>query len=242
MIRSFPSCFFLLLVCVFSFYQSDLLISASRATPEPPAGPREYLMDPPGIAYGAEEHGAESDLVLQEDEDGVQEKTEEEEEKSSFLQEVLSSLKTPLASCSLGMETEAVVLEIKEEERTSDGEDSEVEEEVKEEEDEPVSYQAAPAGSHLSDQTNEEEEDVDALSTSSPSRHDVEERENYVEENEEEQAEEEEEERVVGQFSHLGVSVFVFFVITLSYPKPFFPIWSNLSLSVHIRLFVLLHF
>ena len=173
-------------------------------------------MDPPGIAYGAEEPGAESDLVLQEDEDGVQEKMEEEEEEeSSFLQEVLSSLKTPLASCSLGMDTEAVVLEIKEEEKTNDGEDLEVreEEEVKEEEDEPVSYQAAPAGSHLSDQTNkeEEEEDVAALSTSSPPCHDVEEKEN-VEENEGEQAEEEEGEHVVGPFSHLGVSVFDFFI------------------------------
>ncbi|XP_073342703.1 uncharacterized protein [Pagrus major] len=178
-------------------------LDSPGATPEPPAGPREYLMDPPGIAYGAEEHGAESDLVLQEEEeDGVQEKMEEE---SSFLQEVLSSLKTPLASCSLGMETEGVVLEIKEEEKKNDGEDLEVkeEEEVKEEVDEPVSYQAAPAGSHLSDQTNEEEEDVAALSMSSPCQ-DVEEKEKVEENEEEEEAVEEEEEQVVGQFSQHG--------------------------------------
>ncbi|XP_075959484.1 uncharacterized protein LOC142962741 isoform X2 [Anarhichas minor] len=163
----------------------DSSLDSPRATPEPPAGPREYLLDPPGIAYGAEERGVESDLTLSGEEDGVQDNGEEE---SSFLQEVLSSLKTPLSSCSLGMEPEGVVLEIEEEEKEKEREDVEVEEgeEVKEEEaavDEPVGYQAAAAGSLLSDHTAEEEEEVATLST--PCRD--------VEEDEEEEAAEEEE-------------------------------------------------
>ncbi|TKS72716.1 hypothetical protein D9C73_006793 [Collichthys lucidus] len=90
-------------------------LDSPGATPEPPAGPREYLLDPAGVTYGVEEDRAECDLTLREedDDDDIQESREEE---SSFLQEVLSSLKTPLSSCSLGVETEGVVLEIEEEE------------------------------------------------------------------------------------------------------------------------------
>ncbi|XP_041800640.1 probable serine/threonine-protein kinase kinX isoform X2 [Chelmon rostratus] len=175
-------------------------LDSPRDTPEPPAGPRQYLLDPSGIAYGAEENMAESDLVLRGEEGGVQ---EDREEEGSFLQEVLSSLKTPLAPCSLGVETEGVVIETEEEVKEKEREDVEVEveegEEVKEEEaevDEPASYQAAPA--LLSDQTTEEEEEVATLS--SPSCQDVEEEEK-VEEKEEEAAEEEEEELEVEQFN-----------------------------------------
>lgn len=206
-LTSFPPCFFLLLVFVFSFYQSDPLISASRATPEPPAGPREYLLDPPGIAYGADENRAESDL--REEENEVQDNIEEER---SFLQEVLSSLKTPLDSCSLGMETEGVVQEIEEEVKENESEDVEVDEavEVKEEEekvDEPVRYQAAPAGFLLSDQTTEEEEEVDALSMSTPSWLDVEEEDKDEDKEEETAEEEDEEELVVEQFSQHDVCI-----------------------------------
>ncbi|KAM6952267.1 uncharacterized protein PEZ65_010957 isoform 2-T2 [Lycodopsis pacificus] len=171
----------------------DSSLDSPRATPEPPAGPREYLLDPPGIAYGAEERGVESDLALSGEEDGVQDNGEEE---SSFLQEVLSSLKTPLSSCSLGMEPEGVVLEIEEEEdaKEKEREDIQVEEgeEVKEEEaavEEPVGYQAAAAGSLLSDHTaeEEEEEEEEVATLSTPSCRDVEE-----DEEEEEAAEEEE--------------------------------------------------
>ncbi|KAM9357099.1 uncharacterized protein ABDE67_004671 [Symphorus nematophorus] len=184
-------------------------LDSPRASPEPPAGPREFLLDPPGIAYGTEEKRAESDL--RGEEDVVQENKEEE---SSFLQEVLSSLKTPLAS-SLGVETEGVVLEIKEEVKEKEREDVEEGEEVKEEEaevEEPVSYQAAPVGSLLSDQTAEEEEEeeekeeVATLSRRTPSCQDAE-KEEKVEDKEEEAAaaaeeeEEEEEELTVEQFS-----------------------------------------
>lgn len=188
-------------------------LDSPRATPEPPANPREYLLDPPGVAYGAEENREENELVLGGEDDEVQEGREEE---SSFLQEVLSSLKTPLSSDSLSMETEGVVLEIEEDMREEEegredkdedkGEevmeeeredvDAEEGEEVKEEEsevDEPVGHQAAPADSLHSDQTTEEE--VTTLSMSYPSHQDVEEEE----EGEEEEAEEEE--LVVEHFS-----------------------------------------
>ncbi|XP_070693276.1 capping protein-inhibiting regulator of actin dynamics [Pempheris klunzingeri] len=168
-------------------------LDSPRAMPEPPADQREDLLDPPGIAYGAKEDRAESDLALRGEADGVQGNMEEE---SSFLEEVLSSLKTPLASCSLGAETEGVVLEIEEEEKEKEREDLVIEKgaEVEEEEaevDEPIGYQAAPAGS-LSDQTTEEEEEVSTLST--PPCQVVEEEEKVGDKEEEETAEEEEEE------------------------------------------------
>ncbi|XP_054872655.1 capping protein-inhibiting regulator of actin dynamics isoform X2 [Amphiprion ocellaris] len=130
-----------------------------RATPEPPAVSREYLLDSPGFSNESEENKDESDSASEaEDDDRVQETREEEE--SSFLQEVLSSLKTPLVS--LDVETEGVVLEVKEER-----EDEEMSEEVKEEEenvDEPVGYQAPHSSSVLSAQTTEEEKEADTPS------------------------------------------------------------------------------
>ncbi|XP_019939193.2 capping protein-inhibiting regulator of actin dynamics isoform X2 [Paralichthys olivaceus] len=150
-------------------------LESPRATPEPPAGPREYLLDPPGIAYGAEKKWVESALALRMDEDEVQEnreeeeeedEDEEEEEESSFLQEVLSSLKTPLTSCSLRLETENVVLEMKEEKMVkelAEMEDGEKVEEEEEEEDEPVDYQAA--SSLMLGHTTEKEEEVSVRSS-----------------------------------------------------------------------------
>lgn len=172
------------------------------------------MLDPPGIAYGVEENRVQSDLALRGEEDGAQEHSEEE---SSFLQEVLSSLKTPLVSSSLGVETEGLVLEIEEEVKEEEREDVQIEEgeEVKEEDaevDEPVGYQAAPAGSLLSDQTEEEEEEVATLSRSAPSYEDVE-AEEKVEDKEEEAAEEEEEELIVEEFSRYDVCIFDLFVI-----------------------------
>ncbi|XP_056295154.1 CRACD-like protein isoform X1 [Pseudoliparis swirei] len=154
----------------------DPSLDSPGALPAPPAGSREYLLDPQGVASGAEERGVESDLALSGEEDGLQENGEEEEE-SSFLQEVLSSLKTPLASRSLAVETEGVVLEEEE------GEDVEVEEgeEVKEEEEE--EEEAAmdePAGSLLSCHTadeEEEEEQKELATLSTASCRDVEEEE-----------------------------------------------------------------
>ncbi|TKS72724.1 hypothetical protein D9C73_006801 [Collichthys lucidus] len=182
-------------------------LDSPGATPEPPAGPREYLLDPAGVTYGVEEDRAECDLTLREedDDDDIQEAREEE---SSFLQEVLSSLKTPLSSCSLGVETEGVVLEIEEEVKEKEGEDVEAEEEgeeVKEEEaelDEPVSYHAAPASSLLSDQTAEEDEEEEVATLSAPACQDVQEEER--DEEEEEAEEEEEEELVVERFIQHG--------------------------------------
>ncbi|XP_070818058.1 caldesmon isoform X2 [Chaetodon trifascialis] len=179
-------------------------LDSPRETPEPPAGQREYLLDPSGVACGTEESRSESDLAPRGDEGGVQENREEE---GSFLQEVLSSLKTPLTSCSLGMETEDVVTGTEEEVKVKEREDVEVEEgeEVKEEEaevEQPASYQAAPAHSLLSDQTTQEEDEVAALIT--PSCQDVEEEEKVEDEEEEAAEEEEEEELVVERFSQHG--------------------------------------
>lgn len=140
------------------FVLSYLLISASRATPEPPSGLTDTSM-----ASSAAENKDVSDSASESEEDGVQNHGEEE---NSFLQEVLSSLKTPLVSASLDMKTEGAVLEMKEDE-VEEKEEEEVEmeegEEVKEEEeevDESLSSQAAPSCSMLSDQTTKEEEQV----------------------------------------------------------------------------------
>ncbi|XP_060935020.1 FK506-binding protein 5 isoform X2 [Limanda limanda] len=140
-------------------------LDSPRATPEPPAGPREYLLDPPGVAYGAEKSKVESELALRVDE--VQKNEEEEEEEGSFLQEVLSSLKTPLTSCSLRLDTEDDVIEMKEETNEKEKEFEEMEdaekvEEEEAEEDEPVGYQAAP--SLMLDHTTEKKEEVSVLS------------------------------------------------------------------------------
>ncbi|XP_008300791.1 probable serine/threonine-protein kinase kinX isoform X2 [Stegastes partitus] len=163
-----------------------------RATPEPPAAPRGYSLDSldsPGLSDKAEDNKDESYSASggEDDDDGVHETREEE---SSFLQEVLSSLKTPLVS--LDVETEGVVVEMKEEE------DEEMSEEVKEEEDEPVGHQAAPSTSVLSVQTTEEEKEADT-------QEEEEEEEEVAAVEEEvkggEDEEEEEEDLVVEQFN-----------------------------------------
>ncbi|XP_078145226.1 uncharacterized protein LOC139933150 isoform X2 [Centroberyx gerrardi] len=202
--------------------------SSLRATPEPPAGQREYLLDPPGIAYGTEENGVESDFALgaEEEEGGVLSNIggEDGEEESSFLQEVLSSLKTPLTSHSLGLDTDDVVLEMKEEEEEEEEEEEAMEseaevedtreveekdtgegeteegEEMKEEEaevDEPVSHQAPPSGSlpPVLGRPTQEEEVVSRSGTASSCP--AVEKEEEDENVEEEDKEEEEEEEVV---------------------------------------------
>ncbi|XP_071397798.1 capping protein-inhibiting regulator of actin dynamics isoform X2 [Centroberyx affinis] len=209
-------------------------LGRQRSTPEPPAGQREYLLDPSGIAYGMEENGVETDFALgaEEEEDGVLSNIggEDGEEESSFLQEVLSSLKTPLTSHSLGLDTDSVVLEMKgEEEEGAKESEAEVEdareveekdtgegeieegEEVKEEEaevDEPVSHQAPPSGSlpPLLGQPTQEEEVVPRSGTASscPAVEKEEEDENVEEEDKEEEEEEEEEEVVVERFRQHG--------------------------------------
>ncbi|XP_067374167.1 capping protein-inhibiting regulator of actin dynamics isoform X3 [Channa argus] len=138
-------------------------LDSARVTPEPPAGVREYLLDPACVANGAEENRAASEFALSEEEDRVQESRGDE---SSLLQEVLSSLKTPLAPCSLGMEVESVGLmetveEVKEKERQeADVEEGEDMKEGEAEVDEELGYQAAPSGTILLGQTTKEEEQV----------------------------------------------------------------------------------
>lgn len=172
------------------FVLSYLLISASRATPEPPSGLTDTSM-----ASSAAESKDVSDSASESEEDGLQNHGEEE---NSFLQEVLSSLKTPLVSASLDMKTEGAVLEMEEEVKEKEEEEVEMEEgeEVKEEEeevDESLSSQAAPSCSMLSDQTTKEEEQVVTSLWQ-------EEEEGGVDAEEETEEEEEEEEPAVERF------------------------------------------
>lgn len=181
-------------------------MSPSRTTPEPPAGPREYLLDPPSITYGAAENKVENDQ--REERNEVREHREEE---NSFLQEVLSSLKTPLDSCSLGMETGGADQEIKEEVKKREREAVEIDEceEVmgeELEEEEPVSYQAPPPDTLLSEESTEREEEVVA-SIQRASWQDVEGDEKVDNEAEEAVEEEEEEEPVVEQIGQLDVCI-----------------------------------
>lgn len=205
-------------------------LSAFRATPEPPAGPTKYSPDPTGFTCDADENRAVSDLRGEENE--VQDNIEEEE--TSFLQEVLSSLKTPLVSCSLGTETECIVQDIEEEVKEQGREDLEAEEEEEEvrkeevEVSQPASYQAAADGFILSHQTTEEEEEVDPLNTCAPIWQHVEEEkaedkeeeaavveeekdhddnEDDEDEDEEDDGNDDEEELVVEQFSQHGVCI-----------------------------------
>uniref|UniRef100_A0A3P8QSU0 DUF4592 domain-containing protein n=1 Tax=Astatotilapia calliptera TaxID=8154 RepID=A0A3P8QSU0_ASTCA len=166
-------------------------LDSPRATPEPPSGLTDTSM-----ASSAAESKNVSDSASESEEDGLQNHGEEE---NSFLQEVLSSLKTPLVSASLDMKTEGAVLEMKEEE-VKEKEEEEVEmeeeEEVKEEEeevDESLSSQAAPSCSMLSDQTTKEEEQVVTSLWQ-------EEEEGGVDAEEETEEEEEEEEPAVERF------------------------------------------
>uniref|UniRef100_A0A3Q2VGG2 Zgc:66433 n=1 Tax=Haplochromis burtoni TaxID=8153 RepID=A0A3Q2VGG2_HAPBU len=166
-------------------------LDSPRATPEPPSGLTDTSM-----ASSAAESKDVSDSASESEEDGLQNHGEEE---NSFLQEVLSSLKTPLVSASLDMKTEGAVLEMKEEE-VKEKEEEEVEmeegEEVKEEEeevDESLNSQAAPSCSMLSDQTTKEEEQVVTSLWQ-------EEEEGGVDAEEETEEEEEEEEPAVERF------------------------------------------
>lgn len=116
-------------------------------------------MDSPGIDNGDEENTDENELALRDEEDRVLEDADRKEE-SSLLQEVLNSLKTPLASCSLGMNT--VLLEMEGDIKVAEGGELGIEgEEMKEEEpevDEAVTYQAA--------NTTEEEDEEDIATVS----------------------------------------------------------------------------
>lgn len=151
-------------------------------------------MGSPSIPYKAADYHAESDSASVEDY-VIQENKEEE---SSFLEEVLSSLKTPLVSASLDMETEDIVLEMKEEK----DEEEEVDcVEIKGEE--PQVSNRASSCSVQSDQASEEEEE-----TVGPS---MQQEVNAIEEEErsrERQTENEEEDLVVERCTQDGVCVF----------------------------------
>ncbi|XP_061835632.2 uncharacterized protein [Nerophis lumbriciformis] len=152
-------------------------LDSPRATPEPPAGQKD-VFDQHVVTCGTEENM-----------DGLGEAVEED---GSFLQEVLNSL----PSCSSCVDSEDVVLEMKEEDKEL--EEAE-EEEVKEQE--PVFHQEAPSDALLSGQTSVEEEVEEAPQSGSTAAfrihvHEEEEREDG------EEQEEEEEQLVMERFSH----------------------------------------
>ncbi|XP_068596361.1 CRACD-like protein [Brachionichthys hirsutus] len=176
-------------------------LDSPRASPEPPSSPKEHLLHPPAAA---QENRDGSDLG--EEKSGKENEIQENrEEESSLLQEVLSSLKTPLVSSSLAMEPDASVQEIEEEVMEKEREAVEVEErevveEVKGEKAETgerLSYQAAPADSL---QSKEEEEEIDTSCTSACQNGEEVEEAN----DEEEEASEEEEKGAAGQSSEHG--------------------------------------
>ncbi|XP_061901453.1 mucin-2-like isoform X3 [Entelurus aequoreus] len=152
-------------------------LDSPRATPEPPAGQKD-VFDQRVVTCGTEENM-----------DGLGEAVEED---GSFLQEVLNSL----PSCSSCVDSEDVVLEMKEEDKEL--EEAE-EEEVKDQE--PVFHQEAPSDALLSGQTSVEEEVEEAPQSGSTAAFSIHVHEEEEREDGEEQ-EEEEEPLVMERFSH----------------------------------------
>ncbi|XP_037531051.1 histone acetyltransferase KAT6B [Nematolebias whitei] len=176
--------------------------NSSRPTAEPPAALRKCPRIPAGVSYKTEDHHSDSSS----EEEGVQ---GDRAEESSFLEEVHSSLKAPLYSHSPDVET---VLEIKSEEEEAETEErvemtvesDEEEEETKEivamkevaEVNKLVNHYLSYPCSVLNDQTEEEEKEAEAH-TSSLQDEDAEE----VKGNEE-GADTEGEDLTVEQFTH----------------------------------------
>ncbi|MED6283859.1 hypothetical protein CHARACLAT_013328 [Characodon lateralis] len=166
-------------------------LDSPSVTPELPAGPREYLSGPLGFLC-AVDNNSDSDSSSGE-EDIMQESKEEE---SSFLDEVLSSLKT---SHSTDVDISGVLLETEKTEKEEKVIEIDERVEMKGEEadaDNPTGCEATALYSVMSDQTTEDEEEV--------LLHSLQEEEVAVEEEvkrtEEEADAEEEEEIVVERF------------------------------------------
>uniref|UniRef100_A0A8C7YJE4 DUF4592 domain-containing protein n=1 Tax=Oryzias sinensis TaxID=183150 RepID=A0A8C7YJE4_9TELE len=114
-----------------------------RNTPEPPAGSRERVT--PSTSSTEEDNQAESGSTS-----GGEPAFQEKDGESSLLEEVLSSLKTPLKPCSLDGEDVEEVLEPKEEMEKK-------QKEVEEKEEERVDIQTASPCSVLSDLTTDDQ-------------------------------------------------------------------------------------
>ncbi|XP_012720080.3 capping protein inhibiting regulator of actin dynamics isoform X2 [Fundulus heteroclitus] len=183
-------------------------LDTPSGSPEPPAGQKESPTRPPGFSSAADdrsESGSSSG-----DEDAAQESREDE---SSFLDEVLSSLKS---SRSPDVEISGVVLEMDETEEEEEEEEEEkvmeIDERVgmKSEEAEvarPTDCEAVVLCSVMSDHTareeEEEEEEEEEGLLRSPQEEDVA-LEEELKSTEEEEEEEEEEEIVVERFIQLS--------------------------------------
>uniref|UniRef100_A0A3P9JGE0 DUF4592 domain-containing protein n=1 Tax=Oryzias latipes TaxID=8090 RepID=A0A3P9JGE0_ORYLA len=152
-----------------------------RNTPEPPAGSRERVT--PSTSSTEEDNQAESGSTS----GGEPAFQEEKDRESSLLEEVLSSLKTPLKPCSLDGEDVEEVLEPKEEMEKK-------QKEVEEKEEERVDIQTASPCSVLSDLTTDDQrgscqEEDDSVEEEKAAK----EEEEAVTEEEEESGKEEEE-------------------------------------------------
>ncbi|XP_061642617.1 capping protein-inhibiting regulator of actin dynamics isoform X1 [Phyllopteryx taeniolatus] len=165
-------------------------LDSPGATLEPPAGHIDFLDH--SLVKEKEENMDGPDLG---EEDGLGDGV-----AGDFLQEVLSSLKKPLPSCSPCVDSEDLVLEIKEEKK-----ETEDEQEVK---NEPAFHQVAPCDALLLDQSSEEEEEEEELATlSNPSLHVDEKEESEDDDEKEEEEEVEEEELVVERFSQCCIQL-----------------------------------
>ncbi|XP_028315753.1 uncharacterized protein KIAA1211 isoform X3 [Gouania willdenowi] len=155
------------------------------ATPEPPAGHREVFSTPTREACGEEERQTNRDFTTGEEEEDYEDQ-EIKEEENSFLQEVLSSLQTPISTRSQDLKMNSVALEEKEGEQMDkidigDGED--VKEDNTEEEETPpqaaslsfVSSDELPEGEEECVSASREEEEEDEMDKESEQMEDTEE-------------------------------------------------------------------
>ncbi|XP_051926837.1 CRACD-like protein isoform X2 [Hippocampus zosterae] len=154
-------------------------LDSPRATPEPPVDHEDFPEH--SLVNGNEENTDGPYLV---EDNGFEEGVEDD---SSFLQEVLSSLKTPLPSCTSCVDSDDVVLEV-----TQEDNETEDQEEVN---DEPAFDEVAPRDTVRFDQSNEEEAKEEVAISTSPHLYVDEE-----EESEDDDEKEEEEEPVVERF------------------------------------------
>ncbi|XP_061542106.1 capping protein-inhibiting regulator of actin dynamics isoform X3 [Phycodurus eques] len=187
--------------------QSEMVAADTQPPPSPELSTRSSSLDSPGgtleppaghidfldysLVKEKEENMDGPDLG---EEDGLGDGV-----AGDFLQEVLSSLKKPLPSCSPSVDSEDLALEIKEEKK-----ETEDEEEVK---NEPAFHLVAPCDTLLLNQSSEEEEEEEELATlSNPSLH-VDEKEESEDDGEKEEEEEEEEELVIERFSQCCIQL-----------------------------------
>ncbi|KAM4733305.1 uncharacterized protein FYW61_008794 isoform 2-T2 [Anableps anableps] len=174
-------------------------LDSPSVTPEPPAGLRQHLTGPPGFSCAVDNHSGSDSSSGEED---IVE--ESREEGSSFLDEVLSSLKT---SHSSDVEISGVVLEMEEteeEDKVIEIDESKERKGEEAEEEAPTGCEAAALCSGMSDRAFHEENNVEEAEEEEVVLQSLQEEEVAVVEEakstEEEPEEEEEDDKVSEQF------------------------------------------